>query len=147
LAGETRHQLKGSTCRVETSDLRVKVDATGLYTYPDVVIYCVRPRFEDETFDTLLNPRAIVEVLSNSTEAYDRGEKFTQYRQIPSLQEYIRVAQNRPLVERHVRQPDGSWLMTAFARVEPVLAFSTVPARVPLAEIYRDVSFPETPLR
>src|SRR5262249_47347222 len=127
LAGETRQQLKGSSCRVVTSDLRVKVDATGLYTYPDVVIYCDQPQFEDETFDTLRNPRVIVEVLSQSTEAYDRGEKFTQYRQIASLQEYILVAQNRPLVERHVRRPDGSWLMTAFAGVEQVLEFATVP--------------------
>ena len=147
LAGETRHQLKGSTCRVVTSDLRVKVDRTGLYTYPDVVVYCDRPRFEDDTFDTLLNPRAIAEVLSPSTEAYDRGEKFTQYRQIPTLQEYVLVSQNRPLVERHVRQPDGSWLMTEFAGLEQVLEFASVPARVPLAEIYRDVAFPETSLR
>src|SRR6516165_948756 len=68
LAGEARHQLKGGPCRVVTSDLRVKVDATGLYTYPDVVIYCDWPRFEDDVFDTLLNPRVIVEVLSDSTE-------------------------------------------------------------------------------
>src|SRR5262249_14965486 len=100
-----------------------------------------------DVVDTLLNPRAVVEVLSPSTEAYDRGEKFTQYRHISALQEYVLVSQNRPLVERHVRQPDGSWLMTVFAGRERVLEFSTVPACVPLAEIYRDVTFPETPLR
>src|SRR3954451_2302339 len=80
LAGEVRQQLKGGPCRVVTSDLRVKVDVTGLYTYPDVVIYCDGPQFEDDTFDPLLNPRAIVEVLSDSTERYDRGTKFRHYR-------------------------------------------------------------------
>jgi Uma2 family endonuclease len=147
LAGEARYQLKGGPCRVVTSDLRVKVDATGLYTYPDVVIYCDRPQFEDHVFDTLLNPRVIVEVLSDSTEKYDRGAKFRHYRQIASLQEYILVAQDEPLVERHVRQPDGSWLLTEFAGRDRVLEFTSVPARVPLAEIYRDVTLPEAPPR
>jgi Uma2 family endonuclease len=147
LAGEARYQLKGGPCRVVTSDLRVKVDATGLYTYPDVVIYCDRPQFEDNVLDTLLNPRAIVEVLSDSTEKYDRGAKFAQYRQIPSLQEYVLVAQDQPLVERYVRQPGGDWLLTEFAGREREFAFASVPARVPLAEIYRDITFPETPPR
>jgi Uma2 family endonuclease len=146
LAAEVRSQLRG-TCRVVTSDLRVRVDATGLYTYPDVVIYCDKPQFEDDAFDTLLNPRAIVEVLSDSTEKYDRGAKFRHYRQIPSLQEYVLVAQDEALAERHVRQPDGSWLLTEFAGLDRVLEFATVPARVPLAEIYRDVTFPEVPPR
>lgn len=147
LAGELHSVFKGSSCRAYSVDMRVKVQATGLYTYPDIAIVCGEPQFEDNVLDTLLNPRVLVEVLSPSTEAYDRGEKFTQYRQVPSLQEYVLVAQNRPLVERHVRQPDGSWLMTEFAGLEQVLEFTSVPARVPLAEIYRDVTFPETPLR
>jgi Uma2 family endonuclease len=147
LAREAGYQLKGGPCRVVTSDLRVKVDATGLYTYPDVVIYCDQPQFEDDTFDTLLNPRVIVEVLSDSTEKYDRGDKFRHYRQIPSLQEYVMVSQDRPLLERHVRRPDGSWLLTEFAGLERVFDFATVPAHVPLAEIYRGVTFPEAPLR
>ena len=145
LAREAGYQLKGGPCRVVTSDLRVKVDPTGLYTYPDVVIYCDRPQFEDNVLDTLLNPRAIVEVLSESTEAYDRGDKFRHYRQIASLQEYVLAAQDRPLVERHVRQPDRSWLMTEFAGLDAVLEFASVPARVSLAEIYREVAFPEPP--
>lgn len=143
LAGEVGNQLKSRRWRVVTSDMRVKVDPTGLYTYPDVVIYCDRPEFEDDVFDTLLNPRAIVEVLSKSTEAYDRGPKFRHYRQIPSLQEYVLVWQDEPVVERHVRQPDGSWLLTEFAGLDRVLEFTSVPARVPLAEIYRDVAFPD----
>jgi Uma2 family endonuclease len=100
LAREAGNQLENGPCRVVTSDLRVKVDASGLYTYPDIVIVCDEPEFEDAAFDTLLNPRAIVEVLSDSTEKYDRGVKFGHYRQLRSLQEYVLVAQDRLLVER-----------------------------------------------
>jgi Uma2 family endonuclease len=143
VAREAGYQLKTGPCRVVTSHLRVKVNPTGLYTYPDIVIYCEQPRFEDDVFDTLLNPRVIVEVLSESTEKYDRGTKFRHYRQIPSLGEYLLVAQDQPLAERHVRQPDGSWLMTEFAGMDAVLEFETVAARVPFTEVYRGVEFPE----
>lgn len=146
LAAVAKMQLRGK-CRVVTSDMRVKVGATGLYTYPDIVIYCDKAEFEDSDVDTLLNPTAIVEVLSDSTEKYDRGKKFEQYRWIASLQEYVLVSQNEPLVERFVRQPDGDWRLTVFRGLEAEFAFSSVPARVALAEIYRDVTFPETPPR
>jgi Uma2 family endonuclease len=143
LAGEAGNQLKGSSCRVLTSDMRVKVDATGLYTYPDIAIVCDEPQFEDQVFDTLLNPRALVEVLSDSTEKYDRGARFGHYRQIPSLQEYVLVAQDQPLVERYVRQADGSWVLTVFEGLAQTFAFASVPVRIPLAEIYAGVKFPE----
>jgi Uma2 family endonuclease len=145
LAGEAGCQLENTSCRVLTSDMRVKVEATGLYTYPDIAIVCDRPRFEDEVFDTLLNPRALVGVLSDSTEKYDRGAKFRHYRQIPSLQEYVLVAQDQPLVERYVRQPDGSWLLTVFEGLSQTFAFASVPARIGLADIYSGVTFPEKP--
>lgn len=147
LAGEVRNQLRDGPCRVVTSDLRVKVLATGLYTYPDVVIVCDEPQFEDDVFDTLLNPRVIVEVLSDSTEKYDRGEKFAQYRQLPSVQEYVLVAQDRPLVERFVRQADDSWLLTAFDNVSQTLALESVPVRVSLMDIYRGVDLSKSPRR
>jgi Uma2 family endonuclease len=92
LAGEMGNQLEDSPCRVLTSDMRVKVEATGLYTYPDIAVLCHEPQCEDELRDTLLNPRVLVEVLSDSTEKYDRGAKFGHYRRIPSLQEYVLVA-------------------------------------------------------
>jgi Uma2 family endonuclease len=141
LARALGNQLEGGPCRAATSDLRVKVDATGLYTYPDIVIVCGQPQFEDNVLDTLLNPTAIVEVLSESTEKYDRGGKFAHYRQLPMIQEYILVSQDRPLVERFVRQTDGSWLLTEFAGLETRLPLASVPAEVPLAEIYRGVDF------
>jgi Uma2 family endonuclease len=145
LAGELRNQLKGGPCRALTSDMRVKVDATGLYTYPDIVIVCEEPQFEDKVFDTLLNPRVVVEVLSDSTEKYDRGAKFGHYRHVPSLQEYVLVSQDRPLVERYVRQADESWLLTVFGDRAKTFELASVPVRIPLEEIYRGVKFPANP--
>lgn len=103
--------LRDRPCEAYPSDMRVFIPTTGLYTYPDVSVVCGRPEFEDSKGDTLLNPLVVFEVLSDSTEAYDRGEKFENYRSIPSFREYVLVSQNRALVDHFVRQPDGSWLM------------------------------------
>jgi Uma2 family endonuclease len=143
LARETGNQLKGSSCRVLTSDMRVKVDATGLYTYPDVTIVCGKPELEDQSFDTLLNPLVVVEVLSDSTEKYDRGAKFGHYRQVPSLHEYVLVSQDRPLLERFVRQADGSWNLVTFEDAAGSFVFASISVEVPLAEIYAGVVFPQ----
>lgn len=143
LAREAGNQLKGGPCRVLTSDLRVKVDASGLYTYPDVAIVCDKPQFEDGKMDTLLNPRALVEVLSDPTEKYDRGRKFAHYRQVASLQEYVLVAQDRPLVERYVRQADQSWTLTVYEGLAATFEFASIAVRIPLAEIYSGVEFDE----
>jgi Uma2 family endonuclease len=142
-ARATGNQLEGGPCRVLTSDLRVKVDVSGLYTYPDLIVVCEEPQFEDKLFDTLLNPRVLTEVLSESTEKYDRGTKFKHYRQIPSLQEYVLIAQDEPLAERHVRQPNGDWLMTEFRGLDKVFAFTSIPVKIALTDIYRGVEFPE----
>jgi Uma2 family endonuclease len=147
VAREAGNQLKGGPCQELTSDMRVKVSITGLYTYPDVVIVCDQPEFEDDVRDTLLNPRAVVEVLSESTEKYDRGGKFGHYRQVASLQEYVLIAQDRPLIERFVRQSDGSWLLTVFDDLSQDFEFASVSVRIPLAEIYRGVTFPNNPDR
>ncbi|HEY3965623.1 MAG TPA: Uma2 family endonuclease [Planctomycetaceae bacterium] len=141
LSREAGNQLKGGPCQVVTSDLRVKVDASGLYTYPDLVMVCDPPQFEDDVLDTLLNPRIIVEVLSESTEKYDRGSKFENYRKLSSLKEYVLVSQDRPLIERYVRQDDATWVLTAFSDPTQTFAFGTVVVLVPLAEIYRGVTF------
>jgi Uma2 family endonuclease len=143
VAGETRQQLKKGPCQVAAADLRVKINATGLYTYPDAVVVCDEPQFEDDELDTLLNPRVLMEVLSDSTEKYDRGDKVRHYRQIPSLQEYILIAQDKAIVERHVRQPNGDWLMTEFRGLDQTLAFMSISVKVPLADIYRGVRLPD----
>ena len=143
MARKAGNQLEDASCVVLTSDIRVKINPTGLYTYPDVVIVCDKPQFEDNHFDTLLNPRIVIEVLSDSTENYDRGKKFSHYRQIASLQEYVLVAQDRPLLERYVRQDDQSWILTVFDDLTQTFEATTIPVRIPLAEIYRGVIFPE----
>ena len=133
--------LHDSPCDVYNSDMRVKVSPTGLYTYPDLSITCDEPQFEDDVLDTLLNPRVIFEILSKSTEGYDRGKKFDHYRQVQSLQEYVLVSQTEPLVERFVRQPDGSWRLTVHKGMDAVVELEGVPCRLSLAEIYRRVDF------
>jgi len=109
IVGELRNLLRERPCQVYPSDMRVKVPATGLYTYPDPSALCHRPVFEDAEADTLLNPEVLFEVLSDSTEDYDRGTKFKGYRSIPSLREVVLVSQSEVLVEHLVRQADGSW--------------------------------------
>lgn len=109
LGAELRAALTDRPCEVHGSDLRIKIAATGRYTYADVLVVCGAPRFEDETEDTLLNPRVIVEVLSDSTERYDRSEKFAQYRRIESLSDYVLVSQHEAQIETFTRAEHGVW--------------------------------------
>jgi Uma2 family endonuclease len=143
-AAEVGRQLKGGPCCVLTSTMRVKVFATGLYTYPDAVIACGRPEFEDDRRDTLLNPQVIVEVLSESTESYGRGAKFRHYQRIASLREYVLITQDEAVCERFVRQADGTWVLSTVTGLNGELVLATVPARVSLADVYRGVEFPAT---
>lgn len=149
LAGELRAALAGGPCRGYSSDQRVRVPETNLYTYPDLTIVCGEPEFDPNDSDTLVNPTLIVEVLSPSTEAWDRGGKFAHYRRIPSLQEYLLVSQDRPLLERYLRQgPAGDeWLLTAVSSLEGVLTLGSIPVKLALSEIYARVSLPEHPSR
>ncbi|HEX3150201.1 MAG TPA: Uma2 family endonuclease [Gemmataceae bacterium] len=140
-------RLKGSPCRTFSSDQRVKVSPTGLYTYPDIVVVCGKAEYDSLDKDTLLNPVAIIEVLSPSTENYDRGAKFRQYEQLPSMKEYILVAQNEPVCERFVRQGDSDWLRTIVTGLAGELLFATLPVRIPMADIYNGVEFPSEPTR
>ena len=144
VARHAGNQLAEGPCQILTSDMRVKVDATGLYTYPDIVVVCDEPKFEDKVFDTLLNARAIVEVLSDSTEQYDRGTKLKHYRKIPSGQEVVLIAQDRPLVERYVRQADNGWLLTEIADLTATFEFSSVRVKIAMTDVYRGVDFPDT---
>jgi Uma2 family endonuclease len=106
LSGELRQQLRGRLCRAYSNDMRVKVSETGLYIYPDVVVVCGERRFDDAHRDTLLNPALLIEVLSPSTELYDRVKKFAQYRQLESLTDYLLVAQDRCAVDHYSKQGD-----------------------------------------
>lgn len=137
-------------CYVLTSDQRVKVSATGLYTYPDILICCGEPVFDEEIRNTLVNPRVLIEVLSESTERYDRGAKFGHYRQLASVQEYLLIAQDRPCVERYVREPAAGdsppaadrWVLTAVTDAAGSLLLESVGVEVTLADIYDRVVFP-----
>jgi len=121
-------RLKGGPCFPLSRDMRVKVSRTGLYTYPDALVVCGQPEFEDGQRDTLLNPQVVIEVLSESTESYDRGAKFRHYQQVPSLREYVLIAQDEPVCERFVRQPDETWVLTTVTGLDRELAFGTVPS-------------------
>ena len=151
ISGELRSLLKGSGCETYASDMRVSSPLTSSYFYPDVVVVCEEPRFEDDVFDILLNPTILVEVLSPSTEAYDRGEKFSHYRHLASLQEYILVSQDKVLVERY-RRPQKhetvpvtaqDWIFTAFQALEDILPLTSIQCDLPLQEIYERVTFPD----
>src|SRR5215831_8183800 len=118
LGAELRNALKGQTCAAVTSDMRVRLQIGGLYAYPDVVVVCDQPGFTDAYVDTLLNPQVLIEVLSPSTEAYDRGFKSQQYRTLESLQEYALVAQNEPRIEVFRRRSGPQWVLTEFSGLE-----------------------------
>jgi Uma2 family endonuclease len=138
LAAEIRARLRGRPCEAYANDMRVKVARTELYTYPDVAALCGEPVFEDEVVDTLLNPSVIIEVLSDSTEKYDRGEKFAHYRRLDSLEEYILVAQDVCRVEHYARHGD-SWVLTEVSDPAATLRISSIDCSVPLADIYERV--------
>jgi Uma2 family endonuclease len=144
LATVLTQQFKGRPCDVFSSDMRVKVSPTGAYTYPDVVAVCGGSTFEDDKLDTLTNPTVIAEVLSPSTEAYDRGEKFAHYRRLPSLQEYLLISQDRVSVEHYLRR-GSEWILTDFRDLEDTLRLPTIDCSVPLREIYDKVEFPLSP--
>lgn len=133
-----RSQLEGRGCEVFTSDLRLRVAQTGLYTYPDLVVVCGEPDLLDDDHDTLLNPKLIVEILSSSTEAYDRGQKFGHYRTIDSLTDYVLISQDRPLIE-HFSRSHGIWELRAAEGVEAMLELPSIGCRLALAEVYRNV--------
>ncbi|MDE0009797.1 MAG: Uma2 family endonuclease [Candidatus Poribacteria bacterium] len=135
------NQLMGGECQVAgTGDLRVKVRRTESYFYPDIVVVCGEPRAEDNTFDTLLNPTLIVEVLSASTETYDKDEKFTHYRQIDSLQEYILISQETvEVVQYRCQEPE--WIPTEFRGLVDIVPLVSIRCELPLQHIYRRVKF------
>lgn len=139
ISGELRNRLKGKSCQSLNSDMRLKVEATGLYAYPDVQIACGELRFEDDAKDALLNPTVIFEVLSPSTAAWDRGQKFWHYRHLESLQEYVLVSQDHWLVERYRRQGNGAWLLETLDTQSAVLKLDSVACDLPLTEIYAGV--------
>jgi len=137
-------RLRGKSCRTHEGKLRVRFSGTPLYGYPDVLIICGPPVFDsaDKARTTILNPTVVIEVLSPSTEAYDRGEKFSRYLRIESLSEYVLVAQDRSRVETYFRTGDGTWVFSYFDGLQSAARFRSLEIEIPLAEIYADIEFP-----
>ncbi len=136
-------QLRKRPCQIYPSDMRVKIPFTGLYTYPDISIICGTPEFEDNILDTLLNPTVIIEVLSSSTEQYDRGKKFQHYRTIESLHDYILIAQDSYRIEHFGRQ-GRQWILTDAKGLDASVTLPSIECSLPLSEVYEKVTFDGT---
>ena len=135
IARELSIQLKKRPCEAYISDMRVKAAKVVNYYYPDIAVVCATPQFEDTHLDTLINPTVLIEVLSPSTEAFDRGGKFAHYRKIASLQEYLLVAQDQPSIERYVRQGDV-WILTEAVELEASVPLESIDCVLSLGEVY-----------
>ena len=138
-----RRRLDGRQCFLFAANMRIKVPSFPPYRYGDVSALCGKPRFEKiGGVDVLINPSLIIEVLSDSTERYDRGDKFSNYKSIPTLSEYLLVAQHRPHVSQFIKQPDGSWLNLEYNALGDKMKVTTLDCELTLDEIYQDVVFP-----
>lgn len=135
-------QLKGRPCQVYANDMKVLIRSASAGKYPDLVAFCGEPELLDGRRDVLLNPSLLVEVLSDSTEAYDRGDKFALYRQIPSLREYLLVSQSRVLVELFSRGDDGRWVLADYRSLNDRVPLPSLDCTLDLAEIYDKVALP-----
>lgn len=138
---ELSTKLKGQPCTAFDSDLRIRVSPTGLYTYPDVSVVCGELEYDDVQRDTVVNPTLLIEVLSDSSEAYDRGKKFEHYRQIAALREYVLISQKWPTIERYLRNPDDTWTLTAVLGLDASLHLASLDVTLSLAEVYDRVTF------
>ena len=146
---ELSQQLRERPCELYANDMRVRISSKRLYayTYPDVVVVCGEPQFEDGHLDTLINPTVIIEILSESTEGYDRGKKFSIYRAIESLIEYVLVAQDEHRIEQYAKQPDGRWMLSDHRSPEAVVELASVQCSLALRDVYEKVSLPPSDLK
>jgi Uma2 family endonuclease len=144
LIGELRNRLKGSPCKVYESNLRMRIPRTPIYTYPDLSVICgpIQLDPKDPTGTTATNPRVVVEVLSPTTEGYDRGEKFRRYLTIDSLEEYVLVSRAIPRIETFFRQDGGAWLFTHWVGLDATATIRSLRIEVPLSEVYAGIEFP-----
>ena len=140
-SGELHYELKEKECLPYGSDLRIHIPKNSLYTYPDMSIICGKPNLTDDKFDTATNPSVIIELLSKSTRNYDKGEKFTLYREIESLQEYLLIDTEKIYVEKHIRNADNSWTLTENKSIKDSVFISTNKYDFMLEDIYKGVDF------
>jgi Uma2 family endonuclease len=138
--GSLHAQLRGKSCRVIPSDQRIRIK-TGLYTYPDISVVCGETQFAPNAFDTIVNPTVLIEILSKSSEAYDRGDKFQHYREIDTLQTYILISQTKPYIESYTKGADGKWTLTDAVGLEAILEIPSIDCTLALADVYENVTF------
>lgn len=136
---ELSQGLRRVNCTVSSSDVRLAIASAGFYTYPDVMVVCGDPAFVDNRRDTVCNPVLLIEVLSESTKDYDRGDKFQSYRTLSSLKEYVTVAQDKMHVEQHVRQSDDRWLLTDYWESAGRIQLASVALELQLSDIYEKI--------
>ena len=137
-------RFRDRPCWTHSSEMKVRAKAGDLWTYPDLSVVCGERRYDTSANPhSLLNPQAIFEVLSPSTEAFDRGDKFTRYQTIESLADYVLVASERTMVQHFARQATGGWLYQEFHAPTDVVKLASVEIQLPLAEIYEGVTFPD----
>lgn len=141
LFGDIGNKLKGKNCRPFGSDLRIHIPKNTLYTYPDISIICGEPNLTDDSFDTATNPSVIIELLSKTTRNYDKGDKFTLYRDIDSLQEYILIDTEKIYVEKHIRNSDKSWPLTDYTNMDDAVFINSLQLTLTLKDIYNGISF------
>jgi Uma2 family endonuclease len=146
LSAAVHAALRGGPCEPFGQKMRVKVAETSLYTYPDLSIVCGESEFEDDHFDTLLNPLVLVEILSPSTEAYDRGQKFRQYRRIPSLRVYVLIEQERPAAEVFTKTDAGTWTLSEARGLDGSITLDPPGLTLRLSDLYERVVFPDDDL-
>jgi len=141
VGSDIQRTLRDKDCEGYPSEMRVYIPASRLYTYPDLVVACGEPIFQDEGMDTLLNPRLIIEILSESTESYDRGQKFKNYRSSTSLKEYVLISQKAPAIEKYVKHGDGFWMLTDASGLDAEIILESIDCRLLFADVYRKVNF------
>lgn len=144
LSGELHNRLKGRPCRAMFSDLRIWMPAVSNFLYPDCAVICGPPRFRGNRVDVVENPTVVFEVLSESTEKYDRGVKFHSYQTIPELRQYVLISQSQPMVEVFTRDEDR-WVLRTFRGLDSVAEFESIEVQLPLRELYDRIEFPPEP--
>ena len=152
LLREIGNQLKGTACRAWTKDMKVRsgpapenaTTTKGLYSHPDIVVVCGEPEFHDAHTDILLNPKVIIEILSESTEAFDRGEKFTRMQKWnPTLTDYVLISQDKPQIEHFAKPRKGAWTYQLFTGLDAQVEISSIHSTLKMTDVYDRVIFPE----
>jgi Uma2 family endonuclease len=146
LTSELVPQLRGTPCQVFSSDMKVRTSYKGLYSYPDLSVVCGEPIFHDDKQEVITNPKVIFEILSPSTEAFDRGAKFLRYQLIDTFTDYVLIAQDEARVEHFIRQQDGGWLLYIVRGLESKFSISSIDCTISLAGLYDRIKFPEETL-